>query len=77
MLAIGTLTGGPNALAAVLPQLPADFPIPIVIVQHMPPVFTDRSAERLNACAIEVSKAAEGDQLERGHAYVSRRETTI
>ena len=48
IVAIGTSTGGPNALTAVIPQFPADFPVPIVIVQHMPPLFTRLLAERLN-----------------------------
>ena len=49
VIAVGISTGGPDALAQVLPaQLPADFDVPIVIVQHMPPVFTGLLAERLN-----------------------------
>src|ERR1700690_1608165 len=40
IVAIGTSTGGPNALAEVLPRIPKDFPLPIVVVQHMPPIFT-------------------------------------
>jgi len=46
---IGVSTGGPNALSAVLPQLPADFPVPLLIVQHMPPMFTRLLAERLTS----------------------------
>src|SRR5262245_15991317 len=49
VLAIGTSTGGPNALAEILGQLPADFCVPIVIVQHMPPLFTRLLADRLSA----------------------------
>jgi two-component system chemotaxis response regulator CheB len=72
LLAIGASTGGPNALAAVLPALPADFPAPIVIVQHMPPVFTRSMADRLNAqSAIGVSEAAPGEKLQAGRAYVA------
>ncbi|HZR79905.1 MAG TPA: chemotaxis response regulator protein-glutamate methylesterase [Candidatus Binatia bacterium] len=72
VLAIGTSTGGPNALTTVLPALPADFPVPIVIVQHMPPVFTRILAERLSArCAFEVREAAGGEELTAGHAWVA------
>ncbi len=72
LLAIGSSTGGPNALAAILPDLPADFPVPIVIVQHMPPVFTRSMADRLNAQSkIAVSEAAAGERLEPAHAYVA------
>ena len=49
IVAIGVSTGGPNALAALLPALPGDLPVPIVIVQHMPPMFTRLLAERLTA----------------------------
>ncbi len=72
LVAIGASTGGPNALAAVLPGLPADFPVPIVIVQHMPPVFTRSMADRLNfQSAIGVSEATAGEALQAGHAYVA------
>ena len=58
VLAIGSSTGGPNALSAVLTRLPADLPVPIVIVQHMPPVFTKFLASRLDdSCAISVGAA--------------------
>ena len=48
MIAVGVSTGGPDALAAVLPTLPGNLPVPVVIVQHMPPVFTAMLAQRLN-----------------------------
>jgi two-component system, chemotaxis family, protein-glutamate methylesterase/glutaminase len=71
-VAIGTSTGGPNALAEVLPSIPSDFPVPIVIVQHMPPVFTRQLAERLaSRSAIPISEASEGVALENGHAWIA------
>ena len=72
ILAIGTSTGGPDALNLVLPLLPADFPVPIVIVQHMPPMFTKLLAERLNSrCAISVEEAVQGMLLEPGKAWIA------
>ena len=64
VLAIGVSTGGPNALAEVLPLLPKDFPVPIVIVQHMPPVFTKCLGERLSTkCQITVQEGVAGTIL--------------
>ncbi len=61
IVAIGTSTGGPNALAEVLSRIPSDFPVPIVVVQHMPPIFTRLLAERLaSRSAIPVEEAAAG-----------------
>jgi two-component system, chemotaxis family, protein-glutamate methylesterase/glutaminase len=72
ILAIGTSTGGPNALAEVLPSLPRDFPVPIVIVQHMPPLFTRLLAERLNKqTVIRVHEGEPGTKLEPGHAWIA------
>ena len=72
VLAIGVSTGGPNALTSVLPTLPKNFPLPILIVQHMPPVFTRQLAERLNsACKIEVREAQAGDILTPGTALIA------
>jgi two-component system chemotaxis response regulator CheB len=69
---IGTSTGGPRALQAVLPALPADFPVPILVVQHMPPGFTASLAKRLNdMSAITVREAQEGDRAEPGLALVA------
>ena len=57
IVAIGISTGGPNALAEVLPRIPKDFPVPIVVVQHMPPLFTRLLAERLaSRSAIRVER---------------------
>jgi two-component system chemotaxis response regulator CheB len=72
VLAIGTSTGGPNALAEVLGQLPADFPVPIVIVQHMPPMFTRLLAERLSAqFPIPVQEGSSGGLLQPGQAWIA------
>lgn len=72
LVAIGTSTGGPKALKAVLEKLPAGFPAPIVIVQHMPPNFTKSLAQRLNSlCELSVVEAEEGMRLEAGTAYIA------
>jgi len=72
VLAIGTSTGGPNALAVVIPDLPADFPVPVVIVQHMPPIFTRLLAERLSARSqIRVVEAQVGHVLRPGTAWIA------
>jgi two-component system chemotaxis response regulator CheB len=72
VVAIGTSTGGPNALSAVIPQLPADFPVPIVVVQHMPAVFTRLLAERLNNLSrLEVREGKEAQRLERGQVWIA------
>ena len=72
LVAIGSSTGGPNALSALLPQLPADFPVPIVIVQHMPPLFTRLLAERLNAAApLHVQEGKEGEKLKAGQIWIA------
>jgi two-component system chemotaxis response regulator CheB len=71
-VAIGTSTGGPVALATVLPKLPASFPLPILIVQHMPAGFTKALAGRLNAAsAITVVEGENGMRLERGTAIIA------
>lgn len=72
VLAIGASTGGPVALQKVLTALPANFPYPIVLVQHMPGTFTTAFAQRLNNhCKIEISEAVSGDVLKPGHAYLA------
>ncbi len=72
IVAIGISTGGPNALAEIMPLFPADFPCPIVIVQHMPPIFTRLLAERLqNQSRILVEEGAEGSRVEPGKALIA------
>jgi two-component system chemotaxis response regulator CheB len=57
---IGVSTGGPNALAELLPQLPGDLPVPVLIVQHMPPMFTRLLADRLDStCRLHVAEAGD------------------
>ncbi len=72
LLAIGTSTGGPVALQKILTQIPQNFPLPIILVQHMPAAFTSAFASRLNAlCKISVKEAEDGDVLRPGWAYLA------
>jgi two-component system chemotaxis response regulator CheB len=72
VLAIGSSTGGPSALAAVLPLLNADFPVPILITQHMPKLFTALLAERLAAQSkIKVVEGSAGLEPQPGCAYIA------
>ncbi len=72
VIAIGASTGGPDALALILAQLPADFPVPVVVVQHMPPLFTRLFAQRLHsACAVDVREARDGDLVEPGTVLIA------
>ncbi|SDK07511.1 two-component system, chemotaxis family, response regulator CheB [Ferrimonas sediminum] len=72
LLAIGTSTGGPVALQKILTLLPADFPLPIVLVQHMPAAFTPAFAQRLDSlCKISVKEAQGGELLKPGCAYLA------
>ncbi len=87
LVAIGSSTGGPAALGQLIPALPADFPSPIVVVQHMPPVFTGLLAERLSEqTSLEVREAKDGDDLKPGliliapgdhHLVVTRRGKSV
>ena len=73
VVAIGVSTGGPAALDVLLPALPAAFPLPVVIVQHMPELFTRLFAERLNGhCNLRVQEASEGDPVRFGNIYIAR-----
>jgi two-component system, chemotaxis family, protein-glutamate methylesterase/glutaminase len=74
LLCIATSTGGPNALNAVFGGLTTPLPVPVVIVQHMPPMFTGLLAERIDrlpGCAVRCSEALEGESLLPGHAYIA------
>lgn len=71
VIAIGTSTGGPNALEQILPCLTGDLPVPILIVQHMPAGFTSSFAQRLNnICAIRVREATPWEVIRPGAAYI-------
>jgi len=73
VLAIGVSTGGPAALDVLLPAFPANFPLPVVIVQHMPELFTRMIAERLDGrCRLRVCEAGEGDAVRAGIMYIAR-----
>jgi two-component system chemotaxis response regulator CheB len=72
VLAIGVSTGGPNALAALMPRLPGDLEVPVLIVQHMPALFTKILAERLDhASALHVAEARGGEVLKPGHVWIA------
>lgn len=72
IVVIGVSTGGPAALGAILPELPAGFPLPILLVQHMPPLFTRLLAERLNSiCRIPVAEATDGASVEPGKILIA------
>lgn len=72
VLVIGASTGGPPALQKVLEHLPASYPLPILIAQHMPPGFTDAFARRLNTlCRIQVREGAENDTVRAGTALIA------
>jgi len=72
IVSIGTSTGGPKALQEIIPKLPKDFPVPIVIAQHMPPNFTKPFAERLDQLSqLSVKEAEEGETVKPGIVYVA------
>jgi two-component system chemotaxis response regulator CheB len=73
LLAIGVSTGGPAALDVLLPAFPGNFPLPVLIVQHMPELFTRLFAERLDTrCKLRVREAAEGDPVRAGTILIAR-----
>jgi two-component system chemotaxis response regulator CheB len=72
-LAIGISTGGPAALDVLLPALPTNFPLPVLIVQHMPEIFTRLIAERLDTrCPLRVREASKGEPVSPGTIWFAR-----
>jgi two-component system chemotaxis response regulator CheB len=72
IIALGVSTGGPKALQEMLPTLPADLAVPILIVQHMPAGFTAPFATRLNnLCAVSVCEASQGEVIQPGAVYLA------
>jgi two-component system chemotaxis response regulator CheB len=72
IIGIGTSTGGPHALAEILPRLPNDLSVPVVLVQHMPPLFTASLAETMaTKCAVKVVQADHGMVLQAGTVYIA------
>jgi two-component system chemotaxis response regulator CheB len=72
VVVIGVSTGGPTALGTIMPKLPAGFPLPVLVVQHMPPLFTRLLAERLNStCQLPVNEALQGVLIEPGKILIA------
>ncbi|MBF0469957.1 MAG: chemotaxis response regulator protein-glutamate methylesterase [Gammaproteobacteria bacterium] len=72
LIAIGISTGGPNALGQMLPRLPQNLSVPVIVVQHMPPIFTRTLAESLDRkCSLRVKEAEHGEILSRGTIYIA------
>src|SRR5215470_12152499 len=72
MVVIGISTGGPQALKRLIPQLPADFPVPVAMVMHMPVGYTEMYAAKLNELSlVEVREAAEGDEFKPGRVFLA------
>jgi two-component system, chemotaxis family, protein-glutamate methylesterase/glutaminase len=72
LVVLGTSTGGPKALQEILPELPGDLPVGIVVVQHMPPGFTAAFAKRLNGlCKLTVREAQHAEIVQDGTVYVA------
>lgn len=73
LVLIGVSTGGPRTLEELLPSLPADFPFPVLVAQHMPAAFTRSFAERLNGlCALDVVEVSAPMAVESGHVYIGK-----
>jgi two-component system chemotaxis response regulator CheB len=73
LVIIGVSTGGPSTLEGILPNLPADFPFPVIVAQHMPPTFTGAFAQRMNnQCALQVVEITRPMDVVPGTIYISR-----
>lgn len=73
LVLIGVSTGGPRTLEEILPELPADFPMPVIVAQHMPPTFTKSFAERLNSvCELKVVEVDRPMPVESGTIYIEK-----
>ena len=71
LVVIGISTGGPQALKRLIPQLPSDFPVPVLMVMHMPVGYTEMYAAKLNELSpLEVKEAAEGDEIKPGRVFL-------
>ena len=78
LVLIGVSTGGPRTLEDILPKLPANFPWPVLVAQHMPANFTDTFARRMDSlCALKVVEVATAMPLQAGHVYIGRGGTDI
>jgi len=72
IVGIGISTGGPKALSQMMPQIPGNINVPILIVQHMPPIFTQSLAKSLDAkCAINVKEAVDGETIRPNIAFIA------
>jgi two-component system chemotaxis response regulator CheB len=72
IIVIGISTGGPQALKYMIPRLPANFPLPVAVVMHMPPGYTELYAKRLNELsALQVCEASEGDLVQKGSVLIA------
>jgi two-component system chemotaxis response regulator CheB len=72
LVVIGISTGGPQALKRLIPQLPSDFPVPVLMVMHMPIGYTEMYAAKLNELSqLEVKEAAEGDEIKPGRVFLA------
>jgi two-component system chemotaxis response regulator CheB len=71
-IVVGVSTGGPKALESVVPTLPGDLAVPVLVVQHMPPTFTALLAERLDRMsAVRVTEATHGERVAPGHVFIA------